>query len=260
MSQHAHCPIPQVQKPLDRLNLPAVARKFRVNPWFTISIQNAAVCEMAARHISANTIAVPHIALDGQEALNALDLSLSTCDRGHVHYDFLCKNVRILQNDKAIGRSVTFRIGPIPVFWVPFFVFPVKRGRQSGLLTPGVGSNSRDGIFVHNLGYYFAPSEYWDATVKSTLRERGGFLLESRFAYTRRNRFSGSMDIGYDHDTSGDRTAHNWRFNLQHQQRLNATTNIRGSGQFSTSTNFDRRNSNNLYRYLNRQLRSSFFF
>ncbi|MYD62811.1 MAG: hypothetical protein F4W91_17365 [Gemmatimonadetes bacterium] len=201
-----------------------------------------------------------HIALDGQKALNALNLSLSTCDRDHVHYDFLCKNVRILQDDKAIGRSVTFRIGPIPIFWVPFFVFPVKRGRQSGLLTPGVGSNSRDGIFVHNVGYYFAPSEYWDATVKSTLRERGGFLLESRFAYARRNRFSGSMDIGYDHDTSGDGTAHNWRFNLQHQQRINATTNIRGSGQFSTSTNFDRRNSNNLYRYLNRQLRSSFSF
>ncbi len=200
------------------------------------------------------------IALDGQKALNALALSLSTCDRDHVHYDFLCKNVRILQDDKAIGRSVTFRIGPIPVFWVPFFVFPVKRGRQSGLLTPGVGSNSRDGIFVHNVGYYFAPSEYWDATVKSTLRERGGFLLESRFAYNRRNRFSGSVDIGYDHNTSSDATAHNWRFNLQHQQRINATTNIRGSGQFSTSTNFNQRNSYNLYRYLNRQLRSSFSF
>ena len=200
------------------------------------------------------------IALEGQDALNAYDLSLSTCDRDHVHYDFSCKNVRILQNDKAIGRSVTFRIGPVPVFWVPFFVFPVKQGRQSGLLTPGVGNNSRDGIFVRNLGYYFASSDYWDATVKGTFRERGGFLLESRGAYAVRNKFSGAVDLGYDRNTSATGTAHDWRVNLQHQHRLNATTNIRGRGQFSTSTSFDRRNSDNLYRYLNQQLRSSLSF
>lgn len=200
------------------------------------------------------------ILLDSEKALNALDLSLSTCDRDHVHYDFLCKNVRVLQNDKAIGRSVTFRLGPIPIFWLPFFVFPVKQGRQSGLLTPGVGSNSRDGIFVRNLGYYFAASEYWDTTLKGTFRERGGFLLESRLVYAVRNRFSGNIDVGYERNTSGISAAHNWRLNLQHQQRLNATTNIRGSGQFSTSTSFDQRNSNDLYRYLNQQLRSSFSF
>ncbi|MDP6040747.1 MAG: putative LPS assembly protein LptD, partial [Candidatus Latescibacteria bacterium] len=201
-----------------------------------------------------------HILLDSEKAMDALDLSLSTCDKDHVHYDFLCKNVRVLQNDKAIGRSVTFRIGPIPIFWVPFFVFPVKQGRQSGLLTPGVGSNSRDGIFVRNIGYYFAPSEYWDATLKGTVRERGGFLLESRLLYALRNRFSGNIDVGYERNTSGASAAHNWRLNLQHQQRLNATTNIRGSGQFSTSTSFDQRNSNDLYRYLNQQLRSSLSF
>ena len=201
------------------------------------------------------------IALDGQKALNALNLSLSTCDRDHVHYDFLCKNVRILQDDKAIGRSVTFRIGPIPRFpGFPFLFFQSSVGgnrvcsRQAWVATAAMA-------FLFTI---------WDIILRrvntgmprlrSTLRERGGFLLESRFVYARRNRFSGSMDIGYDHDTSGDATAHNWRFNLQHQQRLNATTNIRGSGQFSTSTNFDRRNSNNLYRYLNRQLRSSFSF
>ncbi len=200
------------------------------------------------------------IVMDGQEALNALDLSISTCDKDHVHYDFLCKNVRIVQNDKAIGRSVTFRIGPIPIFWVPFFVFPIKQGRQSGLLTPSVGSNSRDGLFVRNLGYYFAPSDYWDATLKGTFRERGGFLLETGVVYAVRNRLSGNIDISYEHDTQSTGSLNNWQVNLQHQQRLNATTNIRGSGQFSTSTGFDQRNSDNLYHYLNRQLRSSFSF
>ena len=79
------------------------------------------------------------IALDGQKALNALALSLSTCDRDHVHYDFLCKNVRILQDDKAIGRSVTFRIGPIPVFWVPLFCFSRQARAAIGFAHAGRG-------------------------------------------------------------------------------------------------------------------------
>ena len=198
------------------------------------------------------------ILLDGQDAMNAVGLSFSTCDRDHVHYDFLCQNVRVLQDDKVIARSVTFRIGPVPVFWMPFFVFPIQQGRQSGLLTPGVGSNSRDGLLMNNVGYYYAPSDYWDAVVKGTFRERSGFLLESRAVYAVRNRLSGSVDLGYEHNTSLNRNS--WRLNLQHQQRLNPTTNIRGSGQFTSSAGFGQRNSDNLYDYLNQQLRSSISF
>lgn len=199
-----------------------------------------------------------HILLDSPQALNATDLSISTCDKDHVHYDFLCQNVRVIQNDQAVGRSVTFRIGPVPIFWLPFFVFPTKQGRQSGILTPGVGSNDRDGIFVRDIGYYYAPSDYWDATLKGTFRERGGFLIESRVVYAVKDQLSGSVDAGYDHITSTTGNTNDWRFNFQHQQRINATTNIRGSGQFTSSSTFNQRNSDELYTYLNQQLRSSF--
>ncbi|MGA1199869.1 MAG: putative LPS assembly protein LptD, partial [Candidatus Latescibacterota bacterium] len=178
--------------------------------------------------------------------------------KDHVHYDFLCQNVRVLQNDQAVGRSVTFRIGPVPIFWLPFFIFPTKQGRQSGILTPSIGSNDRDGIFARNIGYYYAPSDYWDATLKGTIRERGGFLVETRFVYAIKNRLSGSMDVGYDHSITSAVTTNSWRFNMQHQQRINATTNMRGTGQFTTSSTFNKNNSDELYTYLNQQLRSSF--
>jgi hypothetical protein len=199
-----------------------------------------------------------NILLDSPQALNAIDLSISTCNKDHVHYDFLCQNVRVLQNDQAVGRSVTFRIGPVPIFWLPFFIFPTKQGRQSGILTPSIGSNDRDGIFARNIGYYYAPSDYWDATLKGTIRERGGFLVETRFVYAIKNRLSGSMDVGYDHSITSVVTTNSWRFNMQHQQRINATTNMRGTGQFTTSSTFNKNNSDELYTYLNQQLRSSF--
>ncbi len=193
-----------------------------------------------------------NILLSPEGALYARNLSVSTCNRDHVHYDFLCGNLKVLEDDKAIGRSVTFRIGPVPVAWLPFFVFPTTTGRKSGLLTPNIGSNSRDGFFVRNLGYYYAPSDYWDATFRTTFRESGGFLVDTNLVYNVRRRISGAANLSLE-NRAGSRS---WRLNVRHQQRLSPTLNVRGSGSFSTAS-FERRNSDDLYRALNRQLRSS---
>ena len=197
--------------------------------------------------------------LDPSRDLHARALSLSTCSRDHPHYDFLCGNLKVIENEKAIGRSVTFRIGPVPVFWLPFFVFPMEGERSSGLLTPSIGSNSRDGIFARNIGYYYAPNDYWDATAKGTARERGGFLLETDFRYAIRSRLSGSADFAFEKDTRDpSRTRRNWRLNLRHQQKLSPTMGMRGTGTFTSSSTFDQVNGDDAYSFFNRQLRSSF--
>ena len=194
-----------------------------------------------------------------QEELYARSISMSTCNKDHVHYDFLCRTLKVVENDKAIARSVTFRIGPVPIFWLPFYVFPLQQGRRSGILTPGVGSNSRDGFYANNLGYYWAPSEYWDTTLRTALRERNGYRLDSDFMYVVRNRLDGSANFSFEngHNSSGG-TLRAWRFYFQHQQRLDPTLNIRANGDFSSSSSFSQRNSDNIYDYLNRQIRSSF--
>jgi len=201
-----------------------------------------------------------HLMLDPARNLHARSLSLSTCDHPHPHYDFLCSSLKIIENDKAVGRSVTFRIGPVPVFWLPFFVFPMEeKNRRSGILTPSIGSNSRDGIFARNLGYYYAPNDYWDGTARATARERGGFLLETDIRYAIRSKLSGSAEVAFENDTrTPGSTRRNWRLNATHQQRLSPTMGMRGSGQFTSSSTFDQVNSDDAYSYFNRQLRSSF--
>ena len=197
--------------------------------------------------------------LDRQRELHARAISMSSCDRDHTHYDFLCRELKVVPEDKAIARSVTFRVGPVPVMWLPFYVFPLTKGRRSGILTPRVGSNSRDGINVSNVGYYWAPSDYWDASLKAAVRERNGFLIDAGLDYAVRRRLSGYMNLSFERgrSPSGD-SRRDWRLNFHHQHRLNPTLNMRARGDFTNSSNFDRHNASNLYRYLNRQLRSSF--
>ena len=184
--------------------------------------------------------------------------SLTTCSRDHPHTDFYCRDLKVIPDDKAVARSVLFRVAGVPVMWVPFFVFPLRKGRHSGLLTPSVGSNSRDGVFVNNLGYYFGSSDYWDATASLGLRARGGLLVQTRTRYAVRDRYNGSVDAAFETRRSGGQTAgRGWHVEAEHYQRIGRLSTLRGSGSFLSSVNFNLQNSTHLYNILNRSLRSN---
>jgi lipopolysaccharide export system protein LptA len=184
--------------------------------------------------------------------------SLTTCDLDHPHTDFYCRDLKVIPDDKAIARSVLFRVGGVPVAWAPFYVFPIKQGRRSGILTPNFGGNARDGLFVTNLGYYFGSSDYWDATASLSLRERGGALVRTDARYALRDRFNGSLDVAFEARRSGGQTTgRGWRVEGEHYQRLGRLSTLRGSGSFLNDREFNRQNSSNLYDRLNRSLRSN---
>ena len=130
---------------------------------------------------------------------------LTTCDRDTPHTDFYCKDLKVIPNDKAIARSVFLRLWGVPVAWVPFYVFPMQKGRHSGVLTPSYGSNERDGLFVSNLGYYFGHSEYWDLRTYLSLRERTGGLIGTDVRYALRERFNGSVKVAFEARKTGGR-------------------------------------------------------
>lgn len=199
-----------------------------------------------------------HAMLDSLDNVFLRDLSISTCDADHEHYRFKVDRLKMVENDKAIARNVTFELGPVPVMWLPFYVFPLQQGRRSGVLTPSIGSNSRDGFSVSNLGYYYAPNDYWDATLSATLREQGGMLLDGDVVYHVRNRVRGSADLQFENfNTAAGTSTRNYRIGFNHWQRLSTSSSVRATGNFTSSRTFDERNTNDLYNFLNQQLRSS---
>jgi hypothetical protein len=199
-----------------------------------------------------------HALIDSLENMFLRDLTISTCDKDHEHHLFRVGHFKMVENDKAIARNVTFELGPVPIMWFPFYIFPLQQGRRSGVLTPNIGSNSRDGFSVSNLGYYYAPSDYWDATLAATLREQGGILLDGDLAYHIRGRVRGAVDLQFENfNTAAGSSTRNWRFNLNHWQRLSPSSSLRATGNFTSSRTFDQRNTDNLYNFLNQQLRSS---
>ena len=181
--------------------------------------------------------------------------TFTTCDKeDHPHFYFAGSHMKFIVRDKIIIRPITAYVNDIPVMWFPFYVYPMSKGRQSGFLTPRYGSSRRDGRYVSNLGYYVAPSDYWDYRTAGVLREKNGWLIKNWVNYTGKSNLSGSVFGSY--EDRSDQGTKEWELQFSHMHAVSPTLSITGSGNFQ-STDYSRYNSSNMYERLNRDMRSS---
>ena len=80
----------------------------------------------------------------------------------------------------------TFAVKGVPVFYVPYGIFPLRRERQSGFLFPRFGVSNRRGFQIEQ-PFYVDISKSMDATLSLDLETsaRIGTLLEYRYAFSR---------------------------------------------------------------------------
>lgn len=162
----------------------------------------------------------------------------STCDLpdGHRHYTLNVKQAKVLPDDKAIVKDVTARVFGVPVFYMPFYVLPLKRGRHSGFTIPNYGTSVNDGTYVRNFGYYWAASDYWDLKATGEFTSDNGLLLRPRLRYADAQRLrgdiSGSYRSGYDLNTTG------WDVQASHWQTLRPDLQVSGRAEFANSLDF----------------------
>lgn len=202
-------------------------------------------------------MAADRIKLAADDTLFIANGTYTTCDiEEHPHYYFAGKRMKFILNDKLIIKPIVGYLHDIPVFWFPFYVFPIKQGRQSGFLMPRYGSSRRDGRYFSNMGYYYAPSDYFDYRFAGTLRERNGWLINNWFNYNQRYNMSGSVYGSWEsRDDQGEKT-NQYKLRASHRQTISPTLTIDGSGRFESST-YSQYNSRNLYERLNRDMRST---
>lgn len=161
----------------------------------------------------------------------------TTCDNpNHLHYYLKMGEAKVVPEDKAVVRNVTGYIMGIPIIYLPVYVFSVKPGRQSGLTVPNYGSGVEEGRYLRNLGYYWAPNEYFDMKTTADIEAKTGFLLRQRFQYRQDRRLrgsaSGSWRTGFEGKTTG------WDIAAQHRQEVLPDLTIRGQGNFAQSLRY----------------------
>jgi hypothetical protein len=118
---------------------------------------------------------------------------------------------------------------------------------------PKYSNNSLTGLTLNDVGYYWAPSDYFDMRLVADITENEGIILRSRNRYVLRYRLRGAIEASYNYNRETGQRRSEVRFN--HTQEVDPTLRIVAQGNFSSSR-FNQTLSQNLTRRLERVLRS----
>lgn len=143
----------------------------------------------------------------------------TTCNCGEEvpTWHFTAREGTVIVDDHASLRGVSFNIKNTPVFYVPYLRVPLKRERQSGLLAPKLGINSRDGFFIQPR-FYWAINESQDMTFGVDYLENRGLRPNWEYRYLLSKESGGSISASYLDDQKTDREFYSIKAN--HRQRL----------------------------------------
>ncbi|MBC8172997.1 MAG: LPS-assembly protein LptD [Chitinophagales bacterium] len=191
-------------------------------------------------------------------------LHYTTCDLDHPHFYISTNKAKIVPNKIAVTGPANIVIAdvPTPVF-LPFGIFPIKRGQTSGIIIPTYGNHFTRGYFLANGGYYFAINDHLDLALTGDIYSRGSWRLNANTNYAVRYRYSGSLNLEYSINKDGLEFTPSYAVNKgffvtwSHRQDAKARPN----SSFSASVNAGTSDylSNNAYNssYLTNTLNSS---
>ena len=171
----------------------------------------------------------------------------TSCDLEVPHYHFSADHIKIVAGRILVARPVRLYFADVPVAWLPFIAQSLGTGRASGLLTPRFSVNDivrTSGGYqrrVSNVGFYWAMSDYADATVALDWFSGNFTSLTGSFRYGWLRQFlNGSLNMRrYWRDEGGTELA----FDTNHGWKMDERTSLRVAARYSSSTDFVRRNS-----------------
>jgi hypothetical protein len=111
----------------------------------------------------------------GPDRYAVADGLFSTCPcrrNGSRDWSVTARTIDLRVPGTMVARSVRFRIREVPVLYMPVFFFPTSP-RQTGLLIPEMGADTRDGLRFSQ-PFYWAIDPSHDLTVSFDVRSRRG--------------------------------------------------------------------------------------
>ncbi len=124
----------------------------------------------------------------------------TTCNLDTPHFDLRAKKLKIINNKIAVSGPAypEFEGVPIPIY-IPFGIYPLNRGRHSGLLPPRFTSNDVFGLGLEGLGFYKVIDDNWDTRLESDLYSYGGWRAAVTTEYYKRYKYRGSFALSAQH-------------------------------------------------------------
>ncbi|MGQ0562798.1 MAG: twin-arginine translocase subunit TatC, partial [Gemmatimonadota bacterium] len=168
------------------------------------------------------------------------EAQFTDCSLEEPHYHFAAKEVKVVSGDVMVARNVTLNFGDVPVFWLPFMMQSMKRGRRSGILMPEFSINDivrRNANYdrrIRDVGFYWAISETMGSQLSLDWWSDNYTALEGSFDY----------NFPLDFMQGGATFKRFWRANgrreftvaAQHNWEPSERMSLRADAQYTSST------------------------
>ena len=187
-----------------------------------------------------------------RSAFFGIDGMLTSCNLEEPHYHFEARELKMITDNIMVVRPAIVYIADIPVLWLPFVFQDMREGRRSGMLAPQLGFSDivRNSPTyrrqVENVGYYFAISDYMDATVwldwrsgaRADSLDPGWIRWNGNWNYRWIDRFlSGRIGANHHRLQDGSRsTGLSW----QHSQQFTMNRSLSANVNYSSNTSVRR--------------------
>ncbi|GAC1442512.1 MAG: putative LPS assembly protein LptD [Sediminibacterium sp.] len=192
----------------------------------------------------------------------------TTCNLDTPHFAFRTGRMKIINNKLGISGPAfpEFEGVPMPI-GIPFGIYPLYRGRHSGILPPAFTVSEDFGLGLEGLGYYKVINDYVDVTTRANLYSYGGWTLNLNSKYIQKYRFTGNLNLTFQNTKSLNRfgtskdefsNSHSFMINWSHSRdsRARPGTSFGASVNFG-STKFNQTVLNNPFVNYQNQLSSS---
>jgi lipopolysaccharide assembly outer membrane protein LptD (OstA) len=191
----------------------------------------------------------------------------TTCNAAEPHFHFSSRNLKLIEGKRLIARPVVLNIGRLPILALPFYVFPLEKGRHSGLLPFSLGNIERGERYIRNVGYFWAASQYWDwQGALDYFDDRDRLNLYSKLTYRKLYAFDGSISGNWGRERNFNSLAveetrkTRWTLKVSHNHELSPSFKFSASGDFRSDKSYYNDYSTDLEERLNRVVRSQLNF
>src|SRR3984885_7643902 len=99
---------------------------------------------------------------------------MTVCDPNKPTWKFYAPEATVYLQKSVHLENGDFRVLSIPVLYLPYATFPAGKERESGFMIPNIGDSSSKG-YIFGEAYYWAPTDWMDASVGGTYYSRRGW-------------------------------------------------------------------------------------
>jgi lipopolysaccharide export system protein LptA len=174
------------------------------------------------------------VELRGKDRLHLESAEITSCTQPVPYWSFKVARANITVNKYAHMSHVRLLTGKVPVLYIPYMVWPVKRDRAAGLLTPEFSSTSGQGRMIKQ-DLFIPLGRSADLTLAGQYYTEAGVGFGTTFRAVPNNKGSAKIDAFF----IQDKVANASRYRVSYNQTQEFSNGFRMVADMNLLSDFD---------------------